>query len=83
MTAIEQRAVGIPWNFMPVLDVARQPLWSRFYECLGESPYVVSVLGEEYVKGSQGDGNLANNDNVAVCLKHFIGWFLSFNLINK
>ena len=29
ITSIETRAVGIPWNFNPVLDVARQPLWSR------------------------------------------------------
>lgn len=30
VTAYETRASGIPWNFSPVLDVARQPLWSRF-----------------------------------------------------
>lgn len=30
LTALETRAVGIPWNFNPVLDVGRQPLWSRF-----------------------------------------------------
>lgn len=29
-TALETRAVGIPWNFNPVLDVGRQPLWPRF-----------------------------------------------------
>lgn len=29
ITALETRAVGIPWNFNPVLDVGRQPLWSR------------------------------------------------------
>lgn len=28
-TAMETRAVGIPWNFNPVLDVGRQPLWPR------------------------------------------------------
>lgn len=28
-TALETRAVGIPWNFNPVLDVGRQPLWPR------------------------------------------------------
>ena len=30
ITAEETRAVGIPWNFNPVLDVGRQPLWPRF-----------------------------------------------------
>jgi beta-glucosidase len=29
ITALETRAVGIPWNFNPVLDVGRQLLWSR------------------------------------------------------
>ena len=31
LTAMETRAVGIPWNFNPVLDVGRQPLWSRLF----------------------------------------------------
>lgn len=30
ITALETRAVGIPWNFNPVLDIGRQPLWPRF-----------------------------------------------------
>ena len=30
ITAEETRAVGIPWNFNPVLDLGRQPLWPRF-----------------------------------------------------
>lgn len=29
ITALEQRAAGVPWNFNPVLDVGRQPLWPR------------------------------------------------------
>lgn len=29
IVAMETRATGIPWNFSPVLDVGRQPLWSR------------------------------------------------------
>lgn len=29
ITALETRATGIPWNFNPVLDVGRQPLWPR------------------------------------------------------
>ena len=31
VTAEETRAVGIPWNFNPVLDVGRQPLWPRSF----------------------------------------------------
>lgn len=29
ITALETRAVGIPWNFNPVLDIGRQHLWPR------------------------------------------------------
>ena len=28
--AKETRAQGIPWNFSPVLDIGRQPLWPRY-----------------------------------------------------
>lgn len=31
VTAMEQRAIGVPWNFNPVLDIGRQPLWPRYY----------------------------------------------------
>jgi beta-glucosidase len=30
VTAKELRASGVRWNFAPVLDIGRQPLWSRF-----------------------------------------------------
>jgi len=40
ITAEETRAVGVPWNFNPVLDVGRQPLWPRIYETYGEDPFV-------------------------------------------
>lgn len=29
ITSMEQRAIGVPWNFNPVLDIGRQPLWPR------------------------------------------------------
>ena len=40
MTAIETRAAGIPWNFSPVLDIGRQPLWPRLYETFGEDVHL-------------------------------------------
>ena len=55
ITAYETRASGIPWNFSPVLDLGRQPLWPRFYETFGEDPYVASVLGVQAVLGNQKD----------------------------
>lgn len=55
ITAYETRASGIPWNFAPVLDLGRQPLWSRFFETFGEDVYLASVLGREAVLGEQRD----------------------------
>ena len=55
ITAYETRAVGIPWNFAPVLDLGRQPLWSRFFETYGEDVHLATVLGREAVLGEQQD----------------------------
>lgn len=30
ITAMETKAVGIPWNFNPVFDQGRDPLWPRY-----------------------------------------------------
>ncbi len=73
VTAYEVRASAQSWNFSPVLDIARQPLWSRFFETLGEDPYLASKMGEAIVKGYQGD-DPSNPEKVAACLKHFVGY---------
>jgi beta-glucosidase len=73
VTAMETRACGIPWNFSPVLDLGRQPLWPRFYETYGEDPYLATVLGAAVVRGYQGD-DIAAKDHVAACLKHYMGY---------
>lgn len=81
ITALETRATGIPWNFAPVLDVARQPLWSRFFETFGEDTYLVSVMGAAAIRGQQGSGEVLQNNRVAACGKHFLGY--SFPLSGK
>ena len=53
ITAYETRASGIAWNFSPVLDLARQPIWSRFFETFGEDVYLASVLGREAIESEQ------------------------------
>ena len=55
ITAYETRASGIPWNFSPVLDLGRQPLWSRFFETFGEDVHLASTLGVAAVEGEQHD----------------------------
>jgi beta-glucosidase len=66
ITAYETRASGIFWNFAPVLDVGRQPLWSRFFETFGEDPYLVTALGAAAVTAEQ--------KYVAATGKHFLGY---------
>ncbi len=73
ITAMETRAVGIPWNFNPVLDLARQPMWPRVFETFGEDAYMASVMGAAYVRVQQGD-DLSRSDKVATCMKHYLGY---------
>jgi len=75
ITAAETRAAGIPWNFSPVLDIGRQPLWPRLYETFGEDVHLASVMAVATVRGYQGD-DPASAAQVAACLKHFIGYSL-------
>ncbi len=70
VTSYELKACGIPWNYSPVLDVSRHALWGRIFETYGEDTYLCTVMGEAFIKGSQGD-NLSEYDKAAVCLKHF------------
>ena len=73
ITAAETRAAGIPWNFSPVLDIGRNPLWPRLYETFGEDPYLASVMAAAVVRGYQGDDPAAA-DRVAASLKHYVGY---------
>ncbi|WP_430404160.1 glycoside hydrolase family 3 N-terminal domain-containing protein [Fluviicola sp.] len=73
IVAYESRASGIHWNFSPVLDLARQPLWSRTFETLGEDPYLASEMGQNIIKGYQG-GTKIDSYHVASCMKHFVGY---------
>jgi len=72
-TAADVRAAGIRWNFAPVLDVARQPLWARFGETYGEDPTLVSAMGCAAIKGYEEDG-LDKKTGVASCMKHYLGY---------
>ena len=73
--AYEVRASSIPWTFSPVLDMGRNPNWSRIWENYGEDPFLTSELGVASVKGFQGnDPNRVGLYNIAACLKHFLGY---------
>ena len=73
VTAYETRASGIHWNFSPVLDLGRQPLWSRNFETLGEDPLLVSEMGKAIICGYQGKGGIGT-EHVIACMKHFVGY---------
>jgi len=73
ITAFETRAAGIPWNFNPVLGLARQPMWSRVFETFGEDPYIASCLGAAYIEAQQGD-DISDVTKVATCMKHYLGY---------
>jgi beta-glucosidase len=76
ITAAELRASGVRWNFAPVLDLGRQPLWSRFPETYGEDVYIGKTMGVAAVKGYEEDG-LTNVTAVASCMKHYLGYSAS------
>ena len=67
VTAMEARASGLRWNFDPVLDIGRNPIWPRFPETFGE------VMGIAAIEGYEGDG-LDAITAVASCMKHFVGY---------
>lgn len=73
ITAYETKASGIPWNFSPVLDLGRQPLWSRFFETYGEDVLLAKVMGRAAIKGYQGQ-DPSDPEHLAACMKHFLGY---------
>ena len=73
ITARDVRASGIPWNFSPVLDVGREPVWPRLYETFSEDPYLSNVMGLAMVRGYQGT-DVSAPDKVAATLKHYVGY---------
>lgn len=73
ITAKEVRGSGIRYDFSPVLDIGRQPLWPRFAETFGEDVLLVKTFGTASVKGYEGNG-LNSINSVASCMKHFLGY---------
>lgn len=71
--ALEARLQGANIGYGPVLDIARDPRWSRMEETFGEDPVLTSVLGVSFMKGMQGK---AQNDgkHLFSTLKHFAAY---------
>ncbi len=73
ITAMETRATGVRWNFDPVFDIGRTPLWPRFPETYGEDVHVVSEFGVATVLGYE-DRGVDTLVGVASCMKHYVGY---------
>lgn len=69
----EIRLQGAHISYGPVLDLSRDPRWSRVEESMGEDPVLTSLLGAAMVKGL-GGGNLLNPYSTIATLKHFIAY---------
>ena len=82
--AYETRACGVPWVFVPDLDLGRHPAWSRQYEGMGEDGYLGATMGEAYLRGFQGDDpNHIDKYHVGSTLKHFVGYGVTGNGIDR
>src|SRR5687768_4173257 len=55
VTANELRASGIRWNFAPVLDLGRNPIWPRLAETFGEDVYITTTMGAAMIKAYEED----------------------------
>lgn len=71
--ALEARLQGANIGYGPVLDVAREPRWSRMEETFGEDPVLTSIMGVAMMRGMQ--GNLPTDGrHVYTTLKHFAAY---------
>lgn len=71
--AKETYAVGGKNGYGPVLDLARDPRWSRTEETYGEDPYLIGQMGSAMIRGFQGE-KLGQHDKIIGTLKHFVAY---------
>jgi len=71
--ARETSAVGGKNGYGPVLDLARDPRWSRTEETYGEDPYLIGQMGKAMVTGFQGT-KIGEADKIISTLKHFVAY---------
>ena len=72
----EIRLQGGHISYGPVLDLAREPRWSRVEETLGEDSYLSGEMGAAMVRGL-GGGDLSLPYSTIATLKHFIAYGVS------
>ena len=62
----EAASRGAQFGYGPVLDIARDPRWSRVEETFGEDPYLSGTLGGAVIRGMQ--------EHLAATVKHFAAY---------
>ena len=71
--ALEARLQGAHIGYGPILDLAREPRWSRVEETMGEDPMLTGTLGVAFVQGLQGS-DIADGRHLYATPKHFAGY---------
>ena len=71
-TALEMTAIGVRWDFGPVVAVPQDIRWGRTYEAFGEDPALVARLSSAFIRGLQGT-DLATASSAVATAKHFVG----------
>lgn len=69
----EVRLQGAHISYGPVLDISRDPRWSRVEESMGEDPVLTGIMAAALVKGL-GGGDLSKPYSTLATLKHFIAY---------
>lgn len=75
--ASEARLQGAGVGYGPVVDIAREPRWSRMEETFGEDPFLTGRMAAAMVSGMQGDkaqGSWTDGRHVLATLKHFAAY---------
>src|SRR5215218_3528804 len=65
LLAFEARRKGVDVLLAPTVNLHRNPLGGRVFECFSEDPLLTGWIGAAYVRGLQADG-------VAGTVKHFV-----------
>ncbi len=65
LLAFEARRKGVDVLLAPTVNLHRNPLGGRVFECFSEDPLLTGLIGAAYVRGLQAEG-------VAATVKHFV-----------
>ena len=78
--ALEARSQGANIGYGPVLDIAREPRWSRMEETFGEDPVLTTHLGVAFMKGMSA---LKPDITVHVPMSVYVSYFPIICLLSR